>query len=211
MADLLDIHVHPVAGPDHPGDAVRPARGVQVPPAADPQALEPPAHNARTGGTPHGAARVRELIRAGPLVGAAHALDLFHPPRLQRTWAMAGARQPVPQAGPAPVLVTVPPLGRGHPRNTHLGRNMGDQHTRSDAYHQTALPFDGQRRIRVGHSCGPLNQDTDFDTPHPARGPPPHDNNLTPTTPSSQPIAPLQRGGPLCRQGDIRLFRVECG
>lgn len=54
-ADFLDIHVPPVAGPDHPGEAVGPARGAQVPPAADPQALEPPAHRARAGGAPHGA------------------------------------------------------------------------------------------------------------------------------------------------------------
>lgn len=124
---------------------------------------------------------------------AAHALDLFHPPRLQRTGAMLGARRPVPQAGPAPVLATVPPLGRGRPRNPHLGRNMGDQHTKSDAHHQTPSPFDGQRRIRAGHSSGPLNQDTEFDTPHPARGRHPTTTTSHPTTPSHRRAAPQSR------------------
>ena len=46
---------------------------------------------------------------------------------------------------------------------------------------------DGQRRIRVGHGNGLLDQDTDFDTPHPARGRYPTTTTSHPTTTSPGP------------------------
>ena len=120
----------------------------------------------------------------GPFVSVPHVLDLFHPPRLQSGRAAVGTRGLVLHAGLVLVLIAVPPLGRCHMGNAHLGGHMGDWHTGSDAHHQTASLFGGQRCIRVGHGSGILDQDTNFDTPHPARGRNSTTTTSHPTTPS---------------------------
>ena len=89
--------------PDHPPPLTHTHRKTDRL-TTDPQALEPPAHSARVKAHPVAPPEFEADTGGGPLVGAPHALDLFHPSLLQGGRATVGTLGLVLQARFAPAL-----------------------------------------------------------------------------------------------------------
>src|SRR5690625_1725455 len=153
-ADLLHVKVHHVTGPaciDLPGLAVALSAGVDEPPSAETEL-------GQVAGD--GAAVDRESELDEVVGGSIGRPFVFTPPGLDALGDPGGGtvRTPMPRRRAAlqtVVAVTrspVDPLRRARPRDSHLGRHMGDRPGLA-SLNQPAAAFDTQWRVGVSHNA----------------------------------------------------------